>query len=88
MPCYLVAYDLKRVGQNYTCITGKLEKLANCHAQGSVWFVDHPGPESALRSQLVSCLDQNDRLFVSEVSRAWASQNMSVCGKWLNERGY
>jgi len=88
MACYVVAYDLNTLGQNYDCITGKLESLPNCHTQKSVWLVEHAGPETALRDYLLPCLDANDRLFVSEVSRSWAGRGMPVCAKWLNDRGY
>ena len=88
MACFVVAYDLKVIGQNYTCITEKLRELPHCHAQGSVWFVEYSGVESGLRDYLRPCLDNNDTLFVSEVSRTWAGQTMPVCGKWLNDRGY
>lgn len=88
MACYVMAYDLNKVGQNYECITSRIKQLAYCHAQGSVWFVDYSGTEQELCNHLKSCLDSNDRLFVSEVSRAWTGQNMPTCGKWLNDRGY
>ena len=88
MACYVVAYDLNTVGQNYDCIIGKIKAFPNCHAQKSVWFVEYVGSEASLRDHLRPCLDSNDRLFVSEVSRTWAGQNMPTCGKWLNERGY
>ncbi len=88
MGIHIVAYDLNVVGQNYECITGKLKALPNCHAQGSVWFVQYEGTEAQLRDQLLPCLDSNDRLFVNEVSKSWAGKNMPTCGKWLNDRGY
>ena len=88
MPCFVVAYDLNKVGQNYECLTAKIKALSHCHAQGSVWFVEHAGPETALRDYLKPCLDENDRLFVSAISKTWAGYNMPVCGKWLNDRGY
>ena len=87
MACFLVAYDLKEVGQNYPSITSKLGSLTNCHAQGSVWFVEWSGTATALRDFLAPCLDANDRLFVDEVSLSWAGWNMPTCGKWLNDRG-
>ena len=88
MACFVVAYDLNKVGQNYECITTELKKLPYCHAQGSVWFVEYSGSAVELRDALNGCLDENDRLFVSEISKAWAGQHMPTCGKWLNDRGY
>jgi hypothetical protein len=88
MTAFTVCYDLKKIGQNYTCITEKLKKLPHCHAQGSVWLVDYSGTASDLRNHLGTCLDANDTLFVDYVSKSWAGQGMPVCGKWLNDRGY
>lgn len=88
MACFIVAYDLNAVGQNYDCITAKIKEFPNCHAQKSVWFVQYDGSEPQLRDYLQPCLDSNDRLFVSEVSRSWAGLHMPTCGKWLNDRGY
>lgn len=87
MAVFIVAYDLDKPGQNYTCITSKLESMNYCHAQGSVWFVEYNGSASALRDHLSSCLDQGDHLFVDVVSGTWAGWGMPTCGKWLNDRG-
>lgn len=88
MACFVVAYDLNKVGQNYECLTEKLKALPYCHAQGSVWFVEYSGNEVSLRNHLQPCLDENDRLFVSAISKTWAGVHMPTCAKWLNDRGY
>jgi len=80
MAVYVVAYDLKVLGQNYECVTKRLKAFDHWHAQGSVWFVDCPGSEATLREALQTCLDSNDRLFISEVSRTWAGKNMPSVG--------
>lgn len=88
MPCYVVAYDLRTPGRDYTSLTKQLQSVPNCHAQGSVWFIEHPGPEATIRDVLRGHMDANDILFVSEVSKSWAGQWMPTCGAWLNQRGY
>lgn len=88
MACFVVAYDLNTIGQNYDCIIDKLKQLGHCRTQQSVWFVEYEGSEENLAIYLAACLDTNDRLFVSEVSGSWAGKGMQVCGKWLNDRGY
>ena len=88
MACFVVAYDLNKVGQNYDCLMKKFAALPNCHAQQSVWFIDYNGTAMQLRADLASCIDENDRLFITEISKLWAGQNMPTCGKWLNDRGY
>jgi len=75
MSLFLVAYDLKKVGQNYECMSRKLEALATYwHFQGSVWLVEWGGSPYTLANELEGCLDTNDELFVTRVSSdaAWS----------------
>lgn len=74
MALYLVAYDLVRQGQNYTCIINKLEALGTYfHIQQSVWLVGWDGDAYALATHLEGCLDGNDKLFVTRATpdSAW-----------------
>lgn len=89
MSVFIVCYDLggPETPASYARIKSFIEQYPSCHAQQSVWFVEHPGPAVALRDQLLPALDSNDRLFVDFVSGAWAGKHMPVCGKWVNDRG-
>lgn len=85
MAAYIVTYDLKKSGQNYTCITGKLEKYpAYWHMQGSVWIIESTKTAAQIRDDLVACLDQNDNLFVGKLSGEAAWQGFTTKGtNWL-----
>ena len=75
MSLYLVAYDLMKQGQNYTCITKKLEAFESYwHFQQSVWLVQWSGNAYDLANELETCLDSNDKLFVTRVTSdsAWS----------------
>lgn len=88
MSVFIVTYDLKKIGQNYTCITGKLEALKAFHAQGSVWFVNSNGTVAAIRNHLQPCLDANDILFVGLITKGnWASTNMTALATWMANNG-
>ena len=88
MAVYIVTYDLKKIGQNYECITGKLKALKAHHAQGSVWFVNYSGKAWELRNDLDPCMDTNDVLFVGIVIKDhWASYNHTALAKWLASNG-
>ena len=89
MPVCIVCYDLggPEAPASYQRLKKLIEALPNCHAQQSVWFVEHQGPAEALRDHLAQVLDSNDRIFVDQVSGAWAGRGMPICGRWLNERG-
>jgi len=84
MTVFVVTYDLNQRGQNYECITSRIEALTHFHAQKSVWFVEYEGDSMALASYLIDCLDDNDRLFVTPID-GWAGVNMPKGEKWLNE---
>lgn len=80
---FVVAYDLKKQGQNYECIIEKLKKLKSFHAQGSVWFVKYPGTAAQLRDHLSPCCDTNDVLFVGKLE-TWAGYHMPKGAEFLN----
>ena len=75
MALFIVTYDLKKVGQNYECISKKLEALGDFwHFQQSVWLVGWDGDAFGLANELETCLDSNDTLFVTRVTSdsAWS----------------
>lgn len=87
MPISIVAYDLKKPGKDYASLLNHLRSFPNCHAQGSVWFIQHNGTTVTLRDSVRAHIDPNDALFVDNVSNVWTGAGMPNCGKWLNDRG-
>lgn len=83
MANFMIAYDLKKSGQNYTCITEKLKAMNALHSQGSVWLHKADTTCAAIRDHLKSCLDDNDELMVVQIS-TWASYQMPHDAKFLN----
>jgi len=72
---FVVAYDLMKQGQNYTCLTQKLQTYpTHWHAQGSVWFIETSQSAAQIRDYLKPCLDANDKLIVARLQgeAAWA----------------
>ncbi len=84
MAALLVAYDLKKVGQNYDCITKKLKAYAShWHMQGSVWVIQTEETAVQVRDKLRLCLDSNDNLFVARLTEtAWEGFDAAAT-KWL-----
>lgn len=80
----LVAYDLKKVGQNYECITKKLKAYTtHWHMQGSVWIIQTNETPAQVRDKLRACLDANDNLFVARLGEtAWEGFDATAT-KWL-----
>lgn len=88
MAIWMIAYDLRgpETRADYRKLIQAIESVPHCHEQGSLWFVEHPGPAPAIRDALMPFLDQNDSLFVDRVTNEWAARN-TACGNWLNARG-
>lgn len=85
MPAYIVAYDLKKQGQNYECLNEKLTEFGTYwHMQGSVWIIVTEWTAAQIRDDLKPCLDRNDNLFVGKLSgqAAWEGFT-SDDNKWL-----
>lgn len=74
MTGYIVAYDLNKEGQNYECMTKKLEAYGTyCHLQRSVWIISTKKSAKEIRDNLSECIDSNDKLFVGALTgeAAW-----------------
>jgi hypothetical protein len=88
MAAYIVTYDLMKQGQNYTCITKKLEAYpVHWHMQGSVWIIETAQSAAQVRDGLIPCLDANDKLMVARLSgeAAWYGHN-DHNSQWLKDR--
>lgn len=88
MSVHIVTYDLHQVGQNYDCLYQKLKGYGTYwHAQGSVWLIDTKQSAAQVRDALTACLDENDKLFVAELSgeAAWLGYGPKVSA-WIKNR--
>lgn len=88
MAAFIIAYDLHKVGQNYTCITQKLEAYpTHWHMQGSVWIIETNQSAVQIRDNLSRCLDSNDKLMVARLAgeAAWTGYSDDV-NRWIKDR--
>jgi hypothetical protein len=86
MAVLLVTYDLRQPGRNYQPVFDYLQRFTNCKGMESVWLLDTTTSTETIRNDLMSIVDANDRLFVVQITRNWASFNY-VCAAWLNDAG-
>ena len=85
MAAFIVTYDLHRAGQNYQCLTDKLESYpTHWHVQQSVWIIATNQSAADIRDSLNGCLDNNDKLIVARLSgeAAWVGYSPKV-SDWL-----
>lgn len=81
----IVSYDLRQQGQNYKCIIEKLKAYkVHWHMQGSVWILVTTDTAMQVRDNLISCLDDNDKLFVGRLGgeAAWHGHTADA-NKWI-----
>lgn len=87
MPIYLITYDLNSPGQNYTDLLEFIRSYGTAHhsLMRSSWLIYDPTRNAnELFNLLCRFIDQNDRLFVSEVTENFQGWLNSDVNEWLN----
>lgn len=79
---FLITYDLKRPGHNYTWLYDAIKRLGDWqHPMESTWFVKVPYSVTAndIYERIRPTMDQDDYLFVVEITNAnyygWLSRD-------------
>jgi len=73
MKNYIITYDLNKEGQDYTTLINIIKTYYHKHPLYSVWFIKSDKTSAEITNELLKYIDQNDRLFVSEITnnRNW-----------------
>jgi len=86
---YLVTYDLRAPGRDYSKLFAGIKKIANgwAHPLESMWLVRSSMTQGNIRDELKQHVDANDRLFIIEVKpKEWASYNLDQSQvDWLQQ---
>jgi hypothetical protein len=83
---YHVAYDLNVPGQHYDKVIAEITRTPHLKILRSSWLVDTNEAAPTLRTRIMAVADQNDRLFISQVTGnndGWLGQDQ---WDWLNQR--
>lgn len=86
MSCYIIAYDLKRPGQQYSELYEAIKSYRRwARINDSVWAVVTDNKAKEVRDHLGSYIDKNDSIFVlkSGVEAAW--RNVRCRNEWLKD---
>ena len=87
MKTYMVGYDLRRPGQDYSSLIDALKAYPNWwHNLDSTWVIKTNDSAVAIRDNLVRHIDQNDKLLVAALTgeSAWYGFN-SDGDSWLSQ---
>ncbi|MFZ0598863.1 MAG: CRISPR-associated protein Cas2 [Flavobacterium sp.] len=85
MNCYIITYDLRN-GGNYTSLHNAIKQYGTwAKITESTWAVVTEKSASAIRDNLLSFMDNNDRLFVIK-SGGEAAWTRVICkNEWLQK---
>ena len=88
MPTYLITYDLLEPGRDYNALYSRIESYDTWAAiTESTWAVNTTQSAVAVRDNLASVMDSNDKLFVVNLGNkvgesAWQGMP-NVVTEWL-----
>lgn len=85
MKKYLITYDLKKPGKNYSGLYAAIQTYPWWHYLSSTWIVKSSLTANELVNVLLPHIDGNDRLLVVKIdpsdSQGWLSQD---AWEWIN----
>jgi hypothetical protein len=85
MPTYMVSYDLKTPGKDYSALIDALQGYGPYwHCLGSTWLIVSDQNHAQIRDYLVQHIDNNDQLIVADLGgrAAWHGFN-DECSNWI-----
>lgn len=89
MQTMLVGYDLKKPGKDYSKLIDQLKSYKTWwHCLDSTWMIRTSLTHVALRDELRTFIDPNDKLLVIDVTgdaAAWTTTFSEECAKWIKD---
>lgn len=85
---FIISYDLSSPGQNYDALLEKIKAYPSwARLGGSAYIIQTDQTHIEVRDNLLTILDNNDKLFVGTVSApaAWSGLGKDV-SDWLKDR--
>lgn len=88
MSVFLVSYDLRAPGRDYSRLYTRLSGWRAVKALESDWLIDAETTAYAIRDDLMSYVDANDRLLVAKLEgqSAWTSALHPDAARLLQDR--
>jgi hypothetical protein len=86
MPTYMVSYDLKTQGKDYSALIKALQEgyRSYWHCLDSIWLIVADQNHTQVRDYLVQHIDDNDQLIVADLGGNAAWHGFSEeCSNWI-----
>lgn len=82
----IITYDLCAPGRDYTKLIEAIKTYPNWgHVTESTWVINTTDTCTQVRDNLKKHMDQNDRIFVGELSGVAAWYNVLCDNQWLKD---
>ena len=86
MSSKIVEYDLRQTDRNYDALYNAIKGYGTwAHVTESTWFIKTDETCVQVRDKLMELMDNNDRLFVGELSGTAAWHNTICKGQFLKD---
>lgn len=86
MSSKIVEYDLRQPGRDYDALYNAIKGYGTwAHVTESTWFIKTDETCVQVRDKLMELMDNNDRLFVGELSGTAAWRNTICEGQFLKD---
>lgn len=87
MSVHLITYDLNQPEQNYGGLYEAIRSLGEVvRCLESVWLVETTLSSRVIKGQIEGCVDENDSLLVTEITRDTAAHVPEKCAEWIENR--
>ncbi|MDE0581547.1 hypothetical protein ON064_00595 [Planococcus sp. A6] len=88
MTVYLITYDLKSPGQDYSALYKAIKSLGdNRHDLESIWFVDTNLSAKEIYNVVYPVMDKNDNVFITKVTSGYYGKASTELWDWLAKKG-
>lgn len=86
MKCYIIMYDLRAPGRNYTALYAALKSYGTwAKITESSWAIVTESSATNIRDHLIQLIDSNDRLFVIKSGHNSAWRNAIGSNDWFKK---
>ncbi len=82
---YSISYDLNRPGQKYEDLYEAIESYINCKIMKSHYLVYTNENANQIYNRLKPYLDDNDYIFISEVTSNMGGWLYTIACDWINK---
>lgn len=88
MAIYLITYDLKSPGQDYSALYKAIKSLGdNRHDLESIWFVDTNLSSKEIHEVIRPSMDKGDTVFITKVNSGYHGHANKDLWTWLTSKG-